>query len=504
MPLNIELVAAGVLIFAAVFFHRFASKIGVPVLLAFIGLGLLVGEDGLLQIPFENYALAGDLCTVALVFIMFSGGFGTSWPSARPIVVRAGLLASLGVAVTAGITAAGCHYLLQIPWLEALLIGAVLSSTDAASVFSILRSRRLGLKENTDSLLEVESGSNDPMAYMLTVVVLGVMAGTQGLEAGAGQEVSRVAAKLVTDPELLASQLSFPVISSAGQVVLLLALQFIVGALGGVAVGLAGRAALRRFGAGADGMDMVLLSGLAVFAYAAPGLLGGNGYLATYLAGIILGNSRLPGQKELVSFFDGITALCQMALFFVLGLLATPSRIPADFGTALVVAAVLTLVARPLATALTLLPFGSSWRQIALVSFSGLRGAASIVFAIMATVAPPVLHGDIFHVVFSVVLLSILLQGTLLPAAAKLLRMSDNSVDVLRTFSDYTADSRLQLREVCLREGAPGVGQSVAEYSPDPGQLIVMILRGKKTVIPHGKTRLKVGDRLVITELPEE
>lgn len=464
-----ELGMIAVLVALGALLQRFAARIGMPVLLVFIALGLLVGIDGPLHVPFENYALVEDLGTLALVIIMFSGGFETSWASARTVALRGAALATIGVSLTAGITALGCHVLLGLNWIDSLLIGAVLSSTDAASVFSVLRSQRLGLKHYTDSLLEIESGSNDPMAFLLTSVLLGIR------EAGTG------------------------VLDTAGTLVM----QFGAGAATGAAVGLIGAGLVRRFKLSHEGIDMVLLLALAAMAHSGATLIGGNGFLATYIAGIILGNARLANVKGLVSFFEGTTALAQMALFFTLGLLATPSRMPADFSSAVIIALVLTLVARPVAVALVLTLFGASWCQQALVAFAGLRGAASIVFAVTVTLAPGSIGLDLYHVVLAVVILSIAIQGTLLPWAAKVLDMTDPSVDVLRSFSDWSdmADAApdVTLLERRIAPDSEWVGHVIADYSPAPDELVVMILRGDERIVPHGATVLEAGDRLVIS-----
>lgn len=269
-----------VVILSCVLFQRLSGKVGVPALLFFILLGMFFGTDGVVKIPFDNFELAQNICSVALLFIMFYGGFGTNVRSARPVAAQAVLLSSVGTVLTAGLVGVFCHFVLGVALWESFLIGAVISSTDAASVFSVLRSRHLNLKYHTASLLEVESGSNDPFSYMLTTIVLSVMHGG----------------------------------SSGGQFAAMLAAQIGYGVLFGVVLALAARWVLGRFRFSA-GFDAVFAVAVALLSYVLPEMLGGNGYLSVYLTGMILGNSRIPNKSGLVHFFDAATALMQWYCF---------------------------------------------------------------------------------------------------------------------------------------------------------------------------------------------
>ena len=461
---NFLLLAAAIIV-ACVIFQKISSRLGVPSLLAFILLGMLFGSDGLMKIPFDDYALAEQLCSVALIFIMFYGGFGTKWRQARPVALKAGLLSSLGTVLTAGLVGLFCWLALRMEVLESFLIGAVISSTDAASVFSILRSRRLNLKDNTASLLEIESGSNDPFSYMLTVILLSLMGG----DASPGGFAYAVFAQLV------------------------------YGAAFGVGIAALAIAFLRRFHFAADGFCAVFLVAVALLAYAAPAAVGGNGYLSAYLAGILLGNAKIPNKGVLVNFFDGTTGMMQMLLFFTLGLLAFPSSLPAIAPTALLIALFLTFVARPAAVFAILSPFRCGVRQRLLVSWAGMRGAASIVFAIMVTVDPASTSYDIFHIVFSIVLFSILLQGSLIPPVARALRMTDPSADVMKTFTDYTDEVPVQLIQFAIPAEHPWAGCTVAELPLPPDTLLVLVLRGHEKTVPNGSTVILPGDTLVLS-----
>ena len=351
-----------------------------------------------------------------------------------------------------------------MPLLDSLLLGAVLSSTDAASVFSVLRSKKLGLRENTASLLEVESGSNDPCAYMLTLIVLSLMSGQQG------------------------GDLLWMVLAQVG-----------FGIAGGVVIAWGARWLLARCQSLTPGFDMALVLGIAVLSYALPALLGGNGYLSAYLVGILLGNSPIKNKRSLVHFFDGFTSLMQMLIFFLLGLLATPSRIWPVLLPALAIALFLTFVARPAAVAACMLPLGCSRPQLLLVSFAGLRGAASIVFAIMATVHEAETPGNLFHIVFCIVLLSIAFQGALLAPVGRWLGMCDQSLDDAKSFNDYVEQVPVHLVRQQLTPQHPWVGQQLHTLTLPPDMLVVMLCREGRSHLPNGSTRLLPGDIVVLS-----
>ena len=393
---------------------RFLDRLAVPSLLIFIALGMCFGENGLLRIYFNDYYAVNLICSVSLIFIMFYGGFGTNLSAARPVAVQSVVLSTLGVAGTAALVAAFAHWALKLPWLESFLIGSVISSTDAASVFNILRSKKLALKEHTDSLLEIESGSNDPISYMLTTVAVGLMSGE----------------KMVV-PLLLLQQLA-------------------VGILCGLLLGKLAIWALRRGAFPSEQSQTIFIFSVVILSYALPTALGGNGYLSAYLCGIWMGNTKLPQKRYLVHFFDVVTDVAQVLIFFLLGLLVTPVELPSVLLPALSVMAFLTLVGRPLVAALLLLPFRPSLGQVGVVSWAGLRGVASIVFAIMAVLGGVEMKYDLFNLVFCIVLLSISIQGTLLPRVAERLAMIDQAGDVSKTFNDYQEESDIDFIKVHL------------------------------------------------------
>lgn len=459
------LLITAVVIIACALVNNISNKIGIPILLIFIVLGMLMGSDGILKLSFDNYLFAERICSVALIFIMFYGGFGTNWKEARPVAGISILLSTVGVVLTAGLTGLFCHYILGMEFLESMLIGAVLSSTDAASVFSILRSKKLGLKYNTASLLEVESGSNDPSAYMLTVVILTVMSGT----------------------------------TTPGKIGYMIFAQFTFGILIALVIAAFSVMILKRFRFSIAGFDAAFVIGVAVLSYALSSALGGNGYLSAYIVGIILGNADIPNKSTLVPFFDGVTGLMQMMVFFLLGLLSFPSHIPQVIGASLVIALFLTFVGRPVAVWILMKPFRCSNAQILLVSFAGLRGAASIVFATMATVSDAYTKLDVFHIVFCIVLLSIAIQGTLIPWVSKKTNMLDKKADVRKTFNDYSEELEIQFVQLEILSDHMWVNCQIQDLTLPSDVLIVMIVREGRPLIPNGATKIEEGDSVVIS-----
>ena len=457
------------LIFSAIvviciFFNKFSGKFGIPVLLLFLLLGLLCGSQ------YDGFAsnwgwVVGDISTLALVFIMFYGGFGTRWKSAKPIAMEAGMLSTLGVALTASFVGLFCHFALGWAWLESFLMGAVISSTDAATVFSILRSRKLGLKNRTAPLLEMESGSNDPMSYMLTTVMLSLFSG--GV--------------------------------TAGGVVWQIFSQIIFGVAGGLLLASGAVFLLKRISFQNNGFDMLLFIAIALVSYALPDLIGGNGYLSAYIVGIVLGNTEFPARKPLVSFFDAITSLMQIVIFFLLGMLAIPLNLLHSLLPAMIIFVFLTLVARPLAVCGVLAPFNKyPFRQLGLVSFVGLRGAASIVFAINILTSAVALEHDIFSIVFCIVLVSIAFQGSLVPAFARITGMTDKDEDVMTTFSDFSENEEMCFGAIRITETSRWNSRTIKDLDLTQDCLIALVVRGNTRIVPKGDTLLQAGDEIVL------
>lgn len=458
------LLLAGIVIVICVLSNRVASKLPVPSLILFICLGMLFGADGPAHIQFRDYALTEFACCAGLLFIMFYGGFNANVREARPVAPQAILLSTAGVLVCAGIVGAFCHFVLGLDWLVGLLVGSVIASTDAASVFNVLRGAKLSLRDGTDSLLEIESGSNDPMSYMLTVI------------------------------------LSTLIIGADINVPLMVAEEIVIGIAFGLGIGKLAEIALERVDFAMEQGETIFLIAVALVSYALPGVLHGNGFLAVYLCGMWLGNADIPHKRDMALTFDVITEVCQIAIFFLLGLLVQPSRLHLVVLPAIIVFAFLTLVARPLSTFLVLKPFGASLAKIGITAGAGLRGAASVVFAlyVVTSGAQTWLPFNIFDLVFVVVLLSLVVQGSLLPALARALDMIDANANVMRTFNDFQEESDLSLIKIKVDPTHPWIGRALRDVPTPRDLIVVLILRhGNERVVPGGDTVIEAGDLLV-------
>lgn len=457
------MIGCALVLLICVISSKLLYRFGIPTLLIFLVLGMLCGSDGVVGIYFDNYETAKDLCSVGLVFIMFYGGLGTNWKIAKPVVVPAVLMSTLGVVITAGLIGLFCHFVLHMSFLEGLLVGSVAASTDAAAVFAILRSKKLNFKGGLASLLEIESGSNDPFAYMLTIIVLSFMS-------GGGQPVWLMLVKQIAGAFLVGFVLA------KGTAVLLRRVRFEI-----------------------EGLYPIFVMAVAVLSYALCEWLGGNGYLSVYIVGIILGNSKILYKKSLIHFFDGISWLMQIILFFTLGLLSFPSHFSQIFVTGISVAVFMILCARPVAVFSILSWFKIPFKQQLLVSWVGLRGAASLVFAIYAVTYDTAIKSDIFHIVFLVALFSVAVQGTLIPKVAKKLNLVDDKTTVLKTFNDYSEEVNTKLVELLVEPGHPWTDKSIMEANIPEEILVVMIKRDGNVVIPKGFTVIQPGDVLVLS-----
>ena len=376
--MNLLLIIGLILIISALS-CKITSRIGLPVLVGFILIGALIGR----WYDFASVSYAEHICNFALLFIIFTGGFQIDFARVKPVLAVSTLMSAVGTIMTAALAAAFAYFILRLELAAAMLLGAVISATDAASVFSILSSSKLNLKNNLDSILQMESGSNDPFAYMLTVVFLSVAS------------------------------------SGAQNVAVLLLMQISIGAAVGVVVAMLGRRMINRLNMAIDGLYFALLCGVAVLIFSAAGLLGGNGFLAVYIGGIILGNGRLAHKEFLSGLFDAVSMLMQIALFVVLGILWNPGFFISSLLYGLAFALFLLFIARPFVVFLLMKPFRYKINEIALVSWAGFRGASSIVFATYLLSAGLPYAEYIFSFVFFVCLLSVISQGSLLPPLAK-------------------------------------------------------------------------------------
>lgn len=461
--MNGILLLMGIVILVCITAYRFTERLAVPSLLIFILLGMAFGENGIFKISFSDYSLSETVCSICLVFIMYYGGFGTNIRAAKSVAAKSVVLSTLGVLLTAGLTGGFIHLALKLSWLESALIGSVIASTDAASVFNILRTRSLNLKDNTASLLELESGSNDPMSYMLTVVLVALMRGDS-----------------ISVPWMLFQQLFFGIVC-------------------GLSIGAAAVWVLSNRDFQISQGSTIFVFAIAVIGYALPAAMGGNGYLSVYLCGILMGNARIPEKRNLVRFFDVLTGIAQMMIFFLLGLLVTPKDLPLVIVPAFLITLFLTFVGRPLAVVGILLPFRSSLAQMGIVSWAGLRGVASIVFAIYATLHYQNLTYNLFDLVFCIVLLSMAFQGTLLPYVARWIGMIDEHADVRKTFNDYQEENDVSFIKIHMDETHPWAYKKLRDIVTPPDFLIALVARQNQGfMVPSGDTEILPGDLLVI------
>lgn len=458
------LIIFAIIAFSCVIANTISRKHGMPALLLFMCVGMLFGSDGIFKIPFEDYRILQNVSTIALVFIIFYGGFSTKWQTAKPVIKEATLLSTVGVLLTALFTCAFCYYALHLTFPESFLIGATISSTDAASVFSILRFNKLNLKYSTAPILELESGSNDPFSYMLTLIGIAIYLG-QGFE---------------TLPMLFVKQIIFGIIVGvifAGISILLLKKTNLINSAG---------------------LSIFLIAG-ALFTFAIADILQGNGLLSVYILGIILGNAKIQDTKILVNFFDNITFMAQVLIFFMLGLTAFPHNIPNIFLVGGAIFLFLTFVARPLAVFAIMAPFKAKFNQCIIISWAGLRGAASIVFA-AAVVAGATLPEkyDLFHIVFLIALLSVSIQGTLLPYLSRKFDMIDDKSDVRKTFNDYQEELAFSLIEMKIDKDHIWKNKKIKDIMFPENTLAISVKRGEESLIPNGETEILEGDHIIL------
>ncbi|HTI10402.1 MAG TPA: potassium/proton antiporter [Puia sp.] len=463
---NILLIGS-VLLLLSILGGMTTSKWGVPTLIFFLLVGILAGSEGIGRIPFDDPHTAQFVGITALNFILFSGGLSTDFPTIRPVLWRGMALSTLGVLLTAISVGVFVHYLLGFTFPEGLLLGAIVSSTDAAAVFSILRGKGIGLKGNLRPLLELESGSNDPMAYFLTISLTAVV-----------------------------KEGHLPV----GELVLLFCKGFIIGGLMGYATGKGSLWLLNRIHLNNEGLYPVLLLALALFSYSATEFLGGNGFLAIYVCAVILGTSNFIHKRSLIRFYDGIAWLMQIILFLTLGLLVFPSRVMAVAGPGLLISAFLIFIARPIGVFGSLLFFKTNRRSKLFLSWVGLRGAVPIVFATYPMIAGLEQSNMIFNLVFFIAISSVLVQGTTLPAVARGLHLTVPGRAKKRSGSDLEwIDPVMSVkREIVLPPHSMVAGKRIVEINFPKTAKILMIVRGKDYITPVGSTVLQGEDKLLV------
>lgn len=463
---NILLIGS-VLLFISLFAGKTSFKFGVPVLILFISIGMLAGSEGLGGIYFDNPKTAQFIGIVALNFILFSGGLDTDWKSIKPVLWQGISLSTLGVMLTAFSVGLFVWAVTNFTLLEGLLLGSIVSSTDSAAVFSILRAKSLALKGNLRPTLELESGSNDPMAYILTIVFTGLVVSQD---------------------------------SGFWGIIPMFFSQLILGAIIGLLFGKMSTWVINHICLDYEGLYIVLVIAIMFFTFSFTDFVGGNGFLAVYLSSVFLGNQELIHKKKILKSFDSFAWLMQIVLFLTLGLLVFPSQIIPVIGIGLVISLFLIVVARPLSVFISLAPFKVNLRSRWFLSWVGLRGAVPIVFATYPLLAGAEKANMIFDIVFFVSLTSVLIQGTTLPKIADWLKLTLPEELKKRTKTDMELSDSIKslLTEIRIPENSSVAGKQIVQLGLPQTTLISFILRGDKYITPSGSTIIEVDDKLFV------
>ncbi|MBP7509002.1 MAG: potassium/proton antiporter [Prolixibacteraceae bacterium] len=478
MTLHIEifLLIISVLFFLSILAGKASSKFGVPALLLFLGVGMLFGSDGL-GIQFEDIHFAKDIGTVALCIILFSGGLDTSISEIKPVLKQGVVLATVGVLLTAIITGVIIWWLLGmtmpsagIGFLTSLLLASTMSSTDSASVFSILRSKDLHLKNNLRPMLELESGSNDPMAYVLVITLISV------INHDAQPNYWLVAGSLL--------------------------LQLGIGALLGFGIGKLAIKIINRIKIGNDSLYPILLLTFCIFIFSVAYFAKGNGFLAVYIGGLVVGNSKFVHKRSSINFFDGLAWLSQLIMFLTLGLLVNPRELVPIMIPGLIISFLMIFFSRPLTVFLCLSPFRKmKFKDKTFVSWVGLRGAVPIIFAIFPLVENVPYARVIFNIVFFCTLVSLVVQGISLSFIAQWLNLTEKPLYKKKMMDfdvDFSSDIKSVTTEIEIDENILSKGSLLMDLSLPDKTLVVMVKRDEKYFVPTGKTTLKEKDKLLV------
>ena len=475
MEVGIEyyIFAGSVLLFTGILMSKTGYRTGMPILLVFMFVGMFFGCDGV-GIEFHEVNHAQTLGIFALNIILFSGGMETKLKDIRPVLQQGILLSTAGVLLTTFFTGLFIFWIsdnsplgLEMSLVTSLLLAATMSSTDSASVFNVLRTQKIGLKYNLRSLLELESGSNDPMAYMLTVTLIQLLtAGSTGITG----------------------------------TLTLFVLQFVIGGLGGFLLGKLSVWILGRIKLENPSLYPILLLSIIFIIYTVTNVCQGNGYLAVYIAGILVGNASIPNRKETRTFMDGITWLFQIMMFIVLGLLVKPHEMLDMFLVALLISGFMILIARPLSVFLCLSPFRKmNIRSKLFISWVGLRGAAPIIFATYPVVADIPGSGQLFNIVFFVTILSLMTQGVTIPRVARWLRLDQPLIQEEKNFGvEIPAEINTELGEFLLTADMLKEHNRLKDMKLPQGALVILVKREDEYLIPNGQMELLINDRVLI------
>ncbi|MEO8960577.1 MAG: potassium/proton antiporter [Ginsengibacter sp.] len=468
MNLTIEniLLVGSLLLFISIIAGKTSYKFGVPVLLLFLAIGMLAGSDGIGGLHFDDPKLAQFIGIVSLNFILFSGGLDTNWTAVKPIFRQGIVLSTLGVLLTALSIGTFVWFVTDFTIYESMLLGSIISSTDAAAVFSILRSKSLALKANLRPTLELESGSNDPMAYVLTIVFL----------------------TLVIYPE-----------QSIVSVLSLFLRQMLLGGIAGFVFGKLSKLIINNVNLDFEGLYPVLVIALMFITFSTTDFVGGNGFLAIYICAIYLGNQDLIHKKTILRMFDGLAWLMQIVLFLTLGLLVFPSHILPVFGIGLLISLFLIIVARPLSVFISLVFFKMKLRRRVYISWVGLRGAVPIVFATYPLLAGIDKAGMIFNIVFFISVTSVLIQGTTLTIVAKWLNVAlpEEEKPVTETDKIIFDIPKTSMKEFEVTPGCYAVDKKIVDLGFPENTFIAMIKRSDEYLVPGGSTVIEANDILV-------
>ncbi len=466
IQIEVLLLVASSLILISIGIAKFSDNLGVPALLLFIGVGAFAGSEGPGGIYFNDAPLAQAIGIISLIFILFSGGLETKWNSVKTVVKPATVLASLGVLFTAIIVAVFISLILKVSFLWGLLLGSIISSTDAAAVFSILKTRNISLKGKLKPLLELESGSNDPMAVFLTISSI----------------------QLLINPE-----------SNYLKLALTFFLQMGLGAGFGLGLGKLTVYLINKLNFSYEGLYPVFSIAMCVLIFSVTNVIGGSGFLAIYIAGLIIGNNSFVHKNSMIRFFDGLGTLGQIAMFLTLGLLVFPSHLIAVTGSGLLIAAFLIFIARPVSVFISLSFFNFKLNEKAFVSWVGLRGAVPIILATFPLLAGVINADAIFNIVFFIVLTSVLLQGWTLVPAAKFFKV-DAPLERKKQYPlefNPTKGVDTELIDFIIPYDSAITSKPIAELGFPNDSRIVLIWRNETSIVPSGGTILEEGDTIL-------
>ncbi len=472
--LETGLLIGAILIYVSIVISKTGFRFGIPTLLMFLIVGMLFGTDGL-GLQFDSPKVAQFIGMVALSIILFTGGFETKLRDIKPVVSQGIVLSTAGVLLTTVITGGFIYFIseknftnLSMSIMASLLLAATMSSTDSASVFSILRSQHINLKENLRPMIELESGSNDPMAYMLTIILIQII--------GSGADLDAV------------------------EIVKNLLVQFLMGAFLGFVIGKLAVKQINRINLPNSSLYPILLLSVVFITFTITDMLNGNGYLAVYIAGMVTGNEKLTYRREITTFMDGMTWLFQIVMFLVLGLLVNPHEMLSVGLVSLLIALFMIFVSRPISVFACLLPFHNMSNKARLfVSWVGLRGATPILFATYPVVAGVDGSNQLFDIVFFITLISLLVQGMSISKVAKLLKLDLPEEKTGNAFGvELPEELDSKLNDITLTEEMLAKGKRLADMNLPKGTLVMIIKRGEEFIVPNGTMELKAGDQLLL------